>query len=318
MTAPTEDQAFERLVQTIAPQSSLVRIWQLNGGISAQMTALEIERPGGQPHKIIVRRPGDRTLQQNPRTAEDEFKLLQIARSVGLATQTPYYLDRSGAIFPTPYLVIEYIEGQPEFAAAPSADFTLQIAAQLASIHSLDCSNLNLSFLPRHAQGLADNIGKRPAKADRSFDEGRIRDLLESVWPLPQRNPSGLLHGDFWPGNLLWRDNRLVAVIDWEDARLGDPLVDLAISRLDILWIFGIEAMRSFTQHYQSMMPIDYANLPYWDLRAALRLVRMAGADLAGWAAFFHPYGRHDITEQTIREHYRFFIAQAFEKLANF
>jgi aminoglycoside phosphotransferase (APT) family kinase protein len=139
---------------------------------------------------------------------------------------------------------------------------------------------------------------------------------LESVWPLPQRNTSVLLHGDFWPGNILWRDGTLVAVIDWEDAKLGDPLTDLAISRLDILWIFGVDAMHSFTHHYMSMMAIDYTNLPYWDLCAALRLVRLAGSNLAEWAAFFPPFGRHDITEQTIRDHYRFFITQAFEKLA--
>jgi aminoglycoside phosphotransferase (APT) family kinase protein len=149
-----------------------------------------------------------------------------------------------------------------------------------------------------------------------SLDEGRIRDTLEAAWPFPQRNAPALLHGDFWPGNILWRDSKLVAVIDWEDATLGDPLTDLAISRLDVLWIFGLDAMRSFTQHYISMMAIDYSNLPYWDLCAALRLVRLAGADLAEWAAFFVPFGRPDITEQTIREQYRFFVDQAFEQLA--
>jgi aminoglycoside phosphotransferase (APT) family kinase protein len=35
-----------------------------------------------------------------------------------------------------------------------------------------------------------------------------------------------LLHGDYWPDNTLWRDGRLVCVIDWEDAALGDPLAD--------------------------------------------------------------------------------------------
>jgi aminoglycoside phosphotransferase (APT) family kinase protein len=107
-----------------------------------------------------------------------------------------------------------------------------------------------------------------------------------------------------------------VAVVDWEDAALGDPLIDVAVSRLDMLWIFGIDALHSFTQQYQSRMALDYANLPYWDLCAALRLARLAGADLAGWAAFFRPFGRHDITEQTIRQHYWWFVEQALEKLA--
>jgi aminoglycoside phosphotransferase (APT) family kinase protein len=314
MTISKADQQFEQLVQQIVPHGKLLRTWNLKGGISAEMTALAIERPDSQTQRMIVRWPGDGTLKRNPHAAEDEFKILQMTRSLGLATQTPYYLDQSGKTFATPYLVIEYIEGQPEFAPADVADFTLPLATHLSEIHRVDCSDL--SFLPTQAKEFADNFGKQPAKIDTSLDEGRIRATLASAWPLLQRNASTLLHGDFWPGNLLWRDAKLVAVIDWEDARLGDPLTDFAVSRLDILWIFGIDAMNSFTHHYMSMMAIDYTNLPYWDLYAALRLVRLAGADLAGWAVFFLPFGRPDITEQTIREHYRFFITQAFEKLA--
>src|SRR5689334_20965692 len=121
MTISKEDKKFERLVQTIAPQSTLLRTWGLKGGISAEMTALEIERRDGQTSRMIVRRPSRGVLRRNPHAAQDEFKLLQMTRSLGLATQTPLHLDQSGTIFSTPYLVIEYIEGEPEFAPAPGA-----------------------------------------------------------------------------------------------------------------------------------------------------------------------------------------------------
>jgi aminoglycoside phosphotransferase (APT) family kinase protein len=315
MTLSRSDQKFDQLVRTIVPQGRLLRTWPLKGGISAEMTRIEIEYPDGRTRSMIVRRPADGAVGRNPHAARDEFELLRILRSVGLATPTPYHLDQSGTIFPTPYVVIEYIEGQPEFAPSNVADFTLQIATHLAGIHSVDCSKLDVSFLPKQENGCAETF-KQPVNVDTSLDEGRIRAAMAPLWPLPRRNAPALLHGDFWPGNLLWRDDTLVAVIDWEDAKLGDPLIDFAISRLDILWIFGIEAQDSFTEHYKSMMAIDYTNLPYWDLCAALRLARLAGADLAGWAAFFSPFGRHDITEHTIRAYYRSFVAQAFEKLA--
>lgn len=315
MTGSKTDQQFEQLVQTIAPQGKLLRTWPLKGGISAEMTALELERPDGQTSRMIVRRPGAGALQHNPLAAQDEFKLLHVLRYAGLAVPTPYHLDQSGTLFPTPYLVVEYVEGKPEFAPSDIADFSRQVAAHLAAIHQIDAANLDLSFLPHHASGCAEILGKRPSTVDPSFDEGRIRATLASV-PIPQRNASVLLHGDYWPGNILWQNEKLVAVIDWEDARLGDPLIDFAISRLDILWIFGSDVMQAFADHYQALMSIDYTNLPYWDLCAALRLVRLAGAHLAEWAAFFQPFGRHDITEQSIREQYRWFITQAFEKLA--
>jgi aminoglycoside phosphotransferase (APT) family kinase protein len=305
MTASKEDQKFEQLVQKIDPQSKLLRRWELKGGVSAQVTALEIERPDGQTKKMIVRQHGDVDLKQNPCVAADEFKLLQLLHSVGLATPTPYHLDQSGEIFSTPYLVIEYIEGKPEFAPSHLPDLILQLATHLSRIHYVDCSNLDLSFLPTQDKIYAEKLRDRPAKVDEALEEGHIRGALESVWPFPQRNAFVLLHGDFWPGNILWRDGQLVAVIDWEDAQVGDPLADLANSRLEILWAFGIDAMHSFTHYYQSMTTIDFTNLPYWDLCAALRPV----AQIAQW-------GLDDTTERTMRERHRWFVTQTFEKLS--
>lgn len=317
MTITTTDPTFEKLVQQIAPRSKLRHVWPLQGGISAQMTALEIEDVHGQKQKMIVRRPGAATLKRNPQAAANEFMLLQVAQRIGLATQKPYYLDQSDELFTTPYLVIEYIEGTPEFAPAHLAAYTLQCATHLAKIHSVDLTQVDLSFLPQQATALTAQIGPCPPIVNVALDEGRLRDTLAVAWPLPSHNRPVLRHGDFWPGNLLWRNEQLVAVIDWEDAQLGDPLTDLAISRLDMLCIFGSDAMHSFTRHYQAQVPLDYTNLPYWDLYAALRFVRLAGADLAEWAAFYPPFGRPDITEQSLRTHYQFFITQALARVAN-
>jgi hypothetical protein len=46
-----------------------------------------------------------------------------------------------------------------------------------------------------------------------------------------------------------------------------------------------------------------------------MAIVRLAGAQLADWAAFFAPYGRPDITEQTIRHYYHGFVDQAFQRI---
>jgi len=269
------------------------------------VTALEIERPSGQTKKMIVRRHGAVDLQQNPQIAADEFKLLQITQSAGLPTPAPHYVDLSGEIFPNPYIVIEYIDGKPEFALDKIADLIPQLAMHLTRIHAVDCANLDLSFLPKQEKRSAKKLSERPTQLDESLGEGRIRDILESIWPLSQQNGSVLLHGDFWPGNILWRDGRIAAVIDWEDAALGDPLADVANTRLEILWAFGIDAMQSFTQRYQSLTTIDFTNLPFWDLFAALR----PASKLSEWAA-------DDIAEQRMRERHRLFVTQAFETLS--
>ena len=48
MTAAKADNKLEQVVQKIDPQTRLLRAWTLKDGISAQVTALEIERPDGQ------------------------------------------------------------------------------------------------------------------------------------------------------------------------------------------------------------------------------------------------------------------------------
>lgn len=281
-----------------------MRVWELQGGVSAQVIAFELERAGGQTEKMIVRRHGPADLKSNPQIAADEFRLLQLLQQAGLAVPKPYYLDQSGEIFSTPYIVVEYIEGTSEFAPSDLPDFILQFAVYLSRIHSVDDSMLDLSFLPQQEKICTKKLRERPAIVDESLDEGHIRDVLEAVWPLPQRNKAVLLHGDFWPGNLLWRDGQLVGVIDWEDARLGDPLADVANSRMELLWAFGSEAMQSFTRQYQAMTNIDFALLPYWDLCAALRPAGRIGE----WAG-------DEQKEKTMRERHRWFITRAFDKL---
>jgi Ser/Thr protein kinase RdoA (MazF antagonist) len=159
--------------------------------------------------------------------------------------------------------------------------------------------------LPKQAALTAQTLRQRPISLDESLAEGQLRDVLVATWPFPQQNHSVLLHGDYWPGNVLWREGQLVAVVDWEDAAVGDPLADLANSRLELLWAFGVTAMEAFTAHYHALRPIDLTYLPYWDLWAALR----PAGKLSKW-------GVDPDTEKGMREGHRIFINQAFEQLA--
>jgi aminoglycoside phosphotransferase (APT) family kinase protein len=303
---------LQRLAQKIAAGSRLLRTWPLEGGISAQMTAIEIEQPDGRTRRLIVRQPGESTLQRNLEAASHEHRLLQHLGAARIPAPTPLLVDESREILSRPYLVIEYIDGEPVFAPTDCDAFIGQMAAQLASIHSLRESLAGLSFLPSQADRLGKSLKARTASPDLAFEEARIRGALESVWPLPALEAPALLHGDFWPGNVIWREGQIAGVIDWEEAVIGDPLYDLAISRLDILWVLGTDAMRDFTDRYRELTDIDLVHLPYWDLYAALRPI----TNLAEWAAVYPALGRPDVTEATMRQGHAEFVGQAFAKLA--
>jgi aminoglycoside phosphotransferase (APT) family kinase protein len=313
-----EDGHFARLIHKFKAEYTLVRTWTLTGGVSAHVTALEIEHPDGWRKRLVVRRHGQADLYRNADVAADEFRLLGIVQAAGLAVPAPHYIDRSGEFFSAPCIVLEYVEGQPEVAPGNLEDYIVQFANQLAKIHQVrhtpdtggpaaehESPPVDLSFLPQQAGRYAARLQNRPLEVDESLQEGRIRTVLESVWPVPQQNPAALLHGDYWPGNTVWRDGRLAAVIDWEDAEVGDPLADLGNTRLELLWAFGWDAMQRFTEVYRSMSDLNYTALPYWDLWAALR----PASKISAWAG--------NVTrEAAMRAAHRLFVAQALEALS--
>ncbi len=68
----------------------------------------------------------------------------------------------------------------------------------------------------------------------------------------------GVVHGDFWAGNLVWDGQRVAAVIDWAEARIDAPARELAWAT----WEFGhdrdsqtleIDRARTFLHGYREV-----------------------------------------------------------------
>ncbi|HEY3952374.1 MAG TPA: phosphotransferase family protein [Streptosporangiaceae bacterium] len=273
MEAAAADPRLAQVARAVHAQAELVRAWPLPGGVSAQVTALEVRLPGGRGGRLVVRQYGAANLAADPHAASSEAELLGVLRAAGLPVPRPRYADESGRILPGPYLVVDFADGEAlrEPAAGP-ADAARQLAAVLAALHRVPRPRAGLRFLRDKAEMFSARLGECPAVLDETLSEGRIRAALAHAWPPARRNEPVLLHGDFWPGNTLWCDGRLTAVIDWEDAGYGDPLADLANGRLEIAMLLGMAAMREFTGHYRAVLSsLDYAALPVWDLCAALR-----------------------------------------------
>ena len=300
----SENKKFEQIIQKIDKGSTLLEVSRLQDRIAANITLLKILLSNGQVKKVIVRVFGTAKIEPRPYIASNEFKLLQTLRLPDTKVPTPLYFDESGKIFSTPYVVLDYIEGKTEFISSDLSDFILKLTTKLSLIHSVDYKKLGLFFLPKLEDVITKVLNTRPAKIDHSIDEGRIRDTLGRIRPLPIRNKPVLLHGDFWLGNVLWKNNQIVGIIDWENAMLGDPVVDLAVSRIDFMMgPLGLDVMNDFTEHYKSMVEADFTYLPYWDLYAALR----HASKISKWA-------KDEAHEKKMLAGHREFTAQAFEK----
>lgn len=296
---------FERLVETVDPDGRLLRIWKLEGGVSAQVTGVEVAQPGGWSSKLVVRQYGAADMAGNPNIAADEFNLLVALSNAGLPVPGPIAFDQSNEIFPGPALVVEYIEGATEFNPSNLSDQLAQVASNLAQIHAVDHVNAGLSFLSLEPDPIdALNSHCLSTAIDPAIRE-RIMRAATDVGPLSLTNRQGLLHGDYWSGNLLWWKGELVGIIDWEDAAIGDPLADLAKCRLEFLCTFGIEATMELTVRYFAIAPqVDATDLPIWDLSMAAKMA----AKLPIW-------GLDETAESSIRANISLFIDQALDTL---
>ena len=264
------------VVQRVAPEGQLIRRWPLRGGVSASIHALEIGLPGGQTRRVVVRRHG--VADWKPLEADvtaTEFALLEALRRAGMAVPAPCFLDVSGEVLPSPYLVMEFVEGTTAIDEAALPDALRQMAAYLARLHALDVGDAELPSLPQREDPIAGTLEYLPETPLAA----RLRAALSTEAPLVPTNPPALLHGDFWPENVLWQHGQIAAVVDWEDAAVGDPLSDLASCRVELFWKHSEQVMETFTAHYLSMATVDSTNLPLWELYVSAA----AAAYMAHW-----------------------------------
>jgi Ser/Thr protein kinase RdoA (MazF antagonist) len=87
-------------------------------------------------------------------------------------------------------------------------------------------------FMRREAEQLIAGARARPIEPD--VREVLVRHTVQTHDELarcPADLPHGVVHGDFVPWNLLWRDGQLTGLIDFDDVRLDLRAVDVALAR---------------------------------------------------------------------------------------
>lgn len=295
-------QALE-CVNTWMPGAHIERVWELGGGMSAHMLAIELVGPKGAKRKVIARFPGDYVRTLFTDAAAHEALVLDAVRTFQIPAPAPLSL---GDAPDGHFLLLEYIEGEATANPTHPREFVDQIVGALASIHSTDLSSGRLDFLPHtHSRTTPRREGMN---AD--LREPEVRAALVNAGE-QELGTLVLRHGDFWPGNILWDEGTIVGIIDWENALLGPAIADLAISRLDIYWVLGRDAMEEFTARYVKLRPQSLSKLPYWDLRAAHRPM----ANLLDWVAPYASLGRPDMTSDHLRTVLLEFVEQALARL---
>ncbi|WP_238173613.1 phosphotransferase family protein [Kribbella speibonae] len=189
----------------------------------------------------IVRRP---PLGHVLATAHDmarEYRVISALRPTGVPVPRAFALCEDADVLGAPFYVMEKVTGRPYRYVADIASLgperTRAISESLVDVlvrlHDVDPAAVGLADFGRSDGFLKRQVRRWKKQLDASYtQELAAAEELHArlAADIPTESATGIVHGDYRLDNaLVDESDRLVAVIDWEMATLGDPLTDLAL-----------------------------------------------------------------------------------------
>ena len=255
---------MSKWLSTVLPGGANPEVTVENGvdstGMSSETIILTARwQQDGQPteQKLVTRvAPAPEDVQVFPTYRLDHQ--FDVIRKVGEITEVPVppvrWLEPTGDVLGTPFFVMDYVDGvvPPDvmpytfgnnwFADAPverQRELQDSTVVVLAKLHSIPNAEKTFGFLVEDQDG--DTALHKHFNWVRSWYDFAVPDIgpspllertfqwLNDNWPteIAAREPV-LLWGDSRVGNVLYRDFRPIAVLDWEMVALGPRELDVA------------------------------------------------------------------------------------------
>jgi hypothetical protein len=182
-------------------------------------------------------------------------------------------------------ILMEYVDGSNDLSTAQDDDTRKQVMAeyieQLAKLHQVDVDSIHLSglLIPQTNEEVA--FAGKFKYIEQDFERWRRKlrpePLLElGIWWLHANVPTGdrrvsFVQADTGPGQFMFADGHLTALIDWELAHIGDPMLDLGVIRMrNMLYPTGSLAEPLAYYEQVSGRPIDREALYFYTVMSML------------------------------------------------
>ena len=250
------------------------------GGARKEAWHIDLERPDGTVAECFLRY--DRS---DPARTKDPWTLHREA-TVYLALQdTPVPVPRVLGVHPVHQAMLsERVVGENWFSRiadeAERESTARDFMTKLAALHALDATTLDLPAFPAVAT-VADAVNAELDEWDQVLASrgGQPDPALAFSLRWLRRNipdydgPPVLVQGDTGPGNFMFSGGRVVVVVDWELAHLGDPMDDIA-------WLSLRATQEPFTdfptrlREYENLSGnrIDESRVHYYQVMAETKL----------------------------------------------
>ena len=226
----------------IAPGAPL-RVRRISGGMSNE--SIGIERGGA---RYVMRRPAKIALEGADRGMRREFRLLSALDGTPVPHPKPVALCEDTSVAGGVAYLMEHVDGfapglgliEP-FASDPELQRGIALAAMsaLGELARVDWRGRGLADFGK-PEGFHDRQVERWGRQLEHYGTSADRDLsglrevgawLEAHKPTNREWTPAIMHGDYHLANVFVAPDpppRIAAILDWENATIGDPLLDLA------------------------------------------------------------------------------------------
>ncbi|GMQ23967.1 phosphotransferase family protein [Algoriphagus sp. oki45] len=263
-----------------------IEITQIAGGFS-NLTFL-IETPLG---KFAMRRPpfGEKISKAHDMARECNI-LVALEKASYTKAPKPILLFEDEDIIGAPFFIMEFVDGlvlrnRNPTGLLPTADEFEQLSKNsidcLLELHQLELNNSGLihlgkpeGYIQRQVEGWIDRYFR--AKTDALPEMEKVADWLKSNRPTKEN--VGFIHNDFKYDNVVVNRDKLTeikAVLDWEMATVGDPLMDLGTSLAYWAQEDDPEILKMFNLTHLSGNMTRAEVIRYYDLKSPLVLSNM-------------------------------------------
>ena len=229
-----------------APDLGVKRITSLKrspGGLSTENYYVEGETDRGNFKWVMRMEPPGGVLE--PYDVIREYRVIKALENSEVPVPKVLYAEEDPAPLGGCFFLMEFVEGglfvhtDPRFQQDEKlrAEVLNTFVELLAKMHKTPPPEALLPPLEGMSYGQSEALRcKRRLEEIELLPDPLMRYVLQKLEEYaPEEGPRVIVHGDFRLSNMIWRDGKIVALLDWERARLGDPLSDVGFSHQSFL-----------------------------------------------------------------------------------
>jgi aminoglycoside phosphotransferase (APT) family kinase protein len=261
--------ALHRYLSARLPQVSDVRIGPVTrsaGGSSRAMYFFDADWTGEAPvsKTLALRMDESSTFKEPEISLYREFRVYRALMGTTVPVIGNYWHEDDRSWLGQSFVIRERVDdvhtsidsASVEEKRAVLENFIEIVAAQ----HSLDWRALGLEFLgvPETPDSFPAELLEKWIRVFRREQLGPDPLAVAGIAALRRKLPSHvakivLLQGQVGPNQILWRDGKILASLDWESAMLGDPMADLAYFSLACRPHVGDEFVEHLLERYSEL-----------------------------------------------------------------